>query len=116
MSVISTPAGASRLWPLWLLAALLLTGGTLLWLNWSQILLQSVLWQKDLHRQMTQLLQLVAEQPQQFYARIARATDNPYLDHRPTSKDHQMRLSPGRDQKSRAPSENDESHRGGGFP
>lgn len=65
MSVMSTPGGVSRLWPLWLLAALLLTGGTLLWLNWPQILLQSVLCQKDLHQQMTQLLQQVAEQPQQ---------------------------------------------------
>ncbi|MHA6312256.1 nickel/cobalt transporter [Pantoea sp. S-LA4] len=65
MSVIATPQRRSRLWPLWLLAALLLAGGTLIWLNWPQILLQSVLWQKDLHRQMTQLLQQVAEQPQQ---------------------------------------------------
>ena len=65
MSVIATPQRTSRLWPLWLLAALLLAGGTLIWLNWSQILLQSVLWQKDLHRQMTQLLQQVAERPQQ---------------------------------------------------
>ncbi len=44
----------------------LFSGGALLvWLYWSQILLQSVLWQKDLHRQMTQLLQQVAEQPHQ---------------------------------------------------
>lgn len=65
MSVISTPLRASRLWPLWLMAALLLSGGVLLWLHWSQILLQSVLWQKDLHGQMTRLLQQVAEQPHQ---------------------------------------------------
>lgn len=65
MSVIATPQRRPRLWPLWLMAALLLAGGALVWFNWSQILLQSVLWQKDLHRQMTQLLQQVAEQPQQ---------------------------------------------------
>ncbi|KAA5975186.1 MULTISPECIES: nickel/cobalt transporter [unclassified Pantoea] len=65
MSVMSTPGRGSRLWPLWLMAALLLSGGLLVWVYWSQILLQSVLWQKDLHRQMTQLLQQVAEQPHQ---------------------------------------------------
>jgi len=62
---MSTPGRGSRLWPLWLMAALLLSGGLLVWIYWSQILLQSVLWQKDLHRQMTQLLQEVAEQPHQ---------------------------------------------------
>ncbi len=62
---MSTPERGSRLWPLWLMAALLLSGGLLVWIYWSQILLQSVLWQKDLHRQMTQLLQQVAEQPHQ---------------------------------------------------
>jgi len=65
MSVISTSLRASRLWPLWLLASVLLSSALLVWLYWSQILLQSVLWQKDLHRQMTQLLQQVAEQPHQ---------------------------------------------------
>lgn len=63
MSVISAPLRSSRLWPLWLLAGLFIGGALLVWLYWSQILLQSVLWQKDLHRQMTQLLQQVAEQP-----------------------------------------------------
>lgn len=65
MSVISTPSRAIRLWPLWLIAGLFSGGALLIWLYWSQILLQSVLWQKDLHRQMTQLLQQVAEQPHQ---------------------------------------------------
>lgn len=63
MSVIFTPLRATRLWPLWLIAGLFLGGALLVWLYWSQILLQSVLWQKDLHRQMTQLLQQVSEQP-----------------------------------------------------
>lgn len=65
MSVISTPSRATRLWPLWMIAGLFSGGALLVWLYWSQILLQSVLWQKDLHRQMTQLLQQVAEQPHQ---------------------------------------------------
>ncbi|KNC07263.1 nickel transporter [Pantoea sp. RIT-PI-b] len=65
MSLISIPSRSRRLWPLWLLAALLLLAGVLLWQHWSQILLQSVLWQKVLNREMTQLLQQVAEQPQQ---------------------------------------------------
>ncbi|MDF2043678.1 MULTISPECIES: nickel/cobalt transporter [unclassified Pantoea] len=68
MSIISTPSWATRLWPLWplwLIAGLFSGGALLVWLYWSQILLQSVLWQKDLHRQMTQLLQQVAEQPHQ---------------------------------------------------
>ncbi len=65
MSLISSVAHPRRLWPLWLLAALMLLAGVLLWQHWSQILLQSVLWQKILNREMTQLLQQVAEQPQQ---------------------------------------------------
>lgn len=65
MSIISTPSRATRLWPLLLIAGLFSGGALLVWLYWSQILLQSVLWQKDLHRQMTQLLQQVAEQPHQ---------------------------------------------------
>jgi ABC-type nickel/cobalt efflux system permease component RcnA len=65
MSLISDPSHSRRLWPLWLLAAILLLAGVLLWQHWSQILLQSVLWQKVLNREMTQLLQQVAEQPQQ---------------------------------------------------
>lgn len=65
MSLISLPSRSRRLWPLWLMAALLLLAGVLLWQHWSQILLQSVLWQKVLNREMTQLLQQVAEQPQQ---------------------------------------------------
>ena len=62
---MSLPGASRRWWPLWLLAALLMIAGALLWLHWPQILLQSVLWQKVLHREMTQLLQQVAQQPQQ---------------------------------------------------
>ncbi|ADP09745.1 ABC-type uncharacterized transport system, permease component [Erwinia sp. Ejp617] len=54
-----------RAWPLLLLLALLVTGGLLIWQCWPQMLWQSALWQKDLHRQMAQLLQQVAGHPQQ---------------------------------------------------
>lgn len=47
------------------MAGVLLSSALLVWLYWPQILMQSVQWQKDLHRQMTQLLQQVAEQPHQ---------------------------------------------------
>lgn len=65
MSLISMPSRSRRLWPLWLLALMMLAAGMALWQHWSQILLQSVLWQKVLNREMTQLLQQVAEQPLQ---------------------------------------------------
>lgn len=65
MSLISLPSRSRRLWPLWLLAIVMLAAGYTLWQHWSQILLQSVLWQKVLNREMTQLLQQVADQPQQ---------------------------------------------------
>lgn len=65
MSLISLPSRSRRLWPLWLLALVMGAAGIALWQHWSQILLQSVLWQKVLNREMTQLLQQVAEQPQQ---------------------------------------------------
>lgn len=65
MSLISLPSGSRRLWPLWLLALMLLLAAGMVWQFWPQILLQSVQWQKVLNREMTQLLQQVAEQPQQ---------------------------------------------------
>lgn len=65
MSLTSLPSGPRRLWPLWLLAIVMLGVGIALWQHWSQILLQSVLWQKVLNREMTQLLQQVSEQPHQ---------------------------------------------------
>ena len=53
-----------RRWPLWLAAGIIILLGATFWLHWPQILLQSVLWQRELHQQMTQLLQQVAAQPQ----------------------------------------------------
>lgn len=56
---------ARYVWPLWLLAAALAATALTLWHYWPQILLQSVIWQKGLHQQMTQLLQQVKTAPQQ---------------------------------------------------
>ncbi|MGJ0127588.1 nickel/cobalt transporter [Pantoea sp. RHCKP32] len=65
MSVIARSNRIARRWPLWLMAVLFISTAGLVWFCWPQILLQSVLWQKDLHQQMTWLLQQVAAQPHQ---------------------------------------------------
>lgn len=52
-------------WPLWLLVILFAGVALFAWQAWPQILLQSVLWQKALHQQMTALLQQVAANPHQ---------------------------------------------------
>ncbi|WP_261639945.1 nickel/cobalt transporter [Erwinia mallotivora] len=68
MSVTILPSksvGWRHLWPLILLLVLLLMTGVAAWLHWPQILLQSILWQKSLHQQMTILLQQVATHPHQ---------------------------------------------------
>ncbi|MFU9135802.1 nickel/cobalt transporter [Erwinia tasmaniensis] len=57
--------GGSSAWPP-LLLILAFTGIALVvWQHWSQILLQSIQWQKMLHLQMTTLLQQVASHPRQ---------------------------------------------------
>lgn len=63
MSLMISGTRARRLWPLWLLAVALAGTTFALWLHWPQILLQSVIWQKSLHQQMTQLLQQVKAEP-----------------------------------------------------
>ncbi|CCJ85681.1 putative membrane protein [Cronobacter dublinensis 582] len=66
MSVISTPFGARRLvhfWPLALFAVLALAGGVWLWLAWPQVLMKSAVWQRDINREMSALLQQVAQNP-----------------------------------------------------
>ena len=65
MSLINLPDRGRLLWPLWLMALMVAGSALLLWQFWPQILLQSVWWQKNLHQQMTQLLQQVAAQPGQ---------------------------------------------------
>lgn len=52
-----------QLWPLYLTIGVLLTAALLVWQHWPQILLQSILWQKDLNLQMTALLKQVASNP-----------------------------------------------------
>ena len=52
-------------WPLYLLLLLFTAAGITLWFSWPQILLQSVVWQRNLHVEMTALLQQVASQPGQ---------------------------------------------------
>ncbi|MDZ7277662.1 nickel/cobalt transporter [Pantoea eucrina] len=54
---------SGRFWPLWLMAGLMLLAGFTLWQFWPTLLLQSVIWQKTLNREMSQLLQQVAAQP-----------------------------------------------------
>lgn len=63
MSLTLTTRPKKRLWPLALFVMVLVTAVAAIWLYWPQILLQSVLWQKVLNQEMTQLLQQVAEQP-----------------------------------------------------
>lgn len=68
MSVITLSARRKSLrqaWPLGLLLLVLSGCALAVWQFWPQILLQSILWQKSLHQQMTGLLQQVASQPQQ---------------------------------------------------
>jgi len=65
MSLMLSPFRARRVWPLWLLALALVAGALALWQYWPQILLQSAIWQKGLHQQMTQLLQQVKTAPGQ---------------------------------------------------
>lgn len=57
--------GWRQFWPLLLLALLLLLTLLLMWQYWPQILLQSIQWQRQLHQQMTALLQQVASHPHQ---------------------------------------------------
>ncbi|RLM26341.1 nickel transporter [Brenneria alni] len=53
------------LWPLWLFLLLLAVALQRVMAYWPQILLQSAVWQKSLHQQMSQLLQMVEAQPHQ---------------------------------------------------
>ena len=69
MSVISVNRRASRrwlsLWPLLLFFAVAVIGMLWLWQSWPQVMLQSVVWQRDVNQQMSGLLQAVAENPTQ---------------------------------------------------
>lgn len=54
-----------RLWPLVLLLVFLLVGAYWLWQVWPSILVESIGWQKQLHQQMSGLLQQVSAAPGQ---------------------------------------------------
>ncbi|KML66206.1 nickel/cobalt transporter [Pectobacterium peruviense] len=53
------------LWPLWLFLALFASALHYIVGYWPQIVLQSAIWQKSLHQQMSHLLQMVEQQPHQ---------------------------------------------------
>ncbi|MEH0876535.1 nickel/cobalt transporter [Pectobacterium cacticida] len=53
------------LWPLWLFLTLLVSTLYYVVAYWPQIVLQSAIWQKALHQQMSHLLQMVERQPHQ---------------------------------------------------
>lgn len=66
MSVISTPLATRRwlhFWPLALFVVLALGAGVWLWLEWPQVLMKSTVWHRDINREMSGLLQQVAENP-----------------------------------------------------
>ena len=69
MSVISSPVRKPRRWlQLWPLALFLLVaaGGALwLWQAWPQVIMKSILWQRDVNQQMSGLLKAVADNPAQ---------------------------------------------------
>ena len=69
MSVISFSRRTSRRWlPLWpLLLFFIVAAVGLLWLwhAWPQVMLKSVIWQRDVNQQMSGLLKAVAENPTQ---------------------------------------------------
>ncbi|MBV8041721.1 nickel/cobalt transporter [Pluralibacter sp.] len=52
-----------HLWPLALFLLAMLTGGVWLWHLWPQVMLKSILWQREVNQQMSGLLQAVAENP-----------------------------------------------------
>lgn len=69
MSVMSVNRRPARRWPpLWPLALFLLAaiGGLFwLWQAWPQVMLKSVIWQREVNQQMSGLLKAVAENPTQ---------------------------------------------------
>lgn len=69
MSVISFSRRTSRrwlpLWPLMLFFIVAAFGLLWLWLAWPQVMMKSVIWQRDVNQQMSGLLKAVAENPTQ---------------------------------------------------
>lgn len=69
MSVIATlkrpPRRWLALWPLAVFLLLSLLAGIWLWQAWPQIMMKSIVWQRDVNQQMSGLLKAVAENPTQ---------------------------------------------------
>ncbi|ENF7816857.1 nickel/cobalt transporter [Enterobacter soli] len=69
MSVISShvrkPRRWLQLWPLALFLVLAAGGALWLWHAWPQVMMKSILWQRDVNQQMSGLLKAVADNPTQ---------------------------------------------------
>ncbi|POT60065.1 nickel transporter [Citrobacter amalonaticus] len=69
MSVIAQNTSRPRrwlsLWPLALFLLLAVAGGIWLWHAWPQVMVQSILWQREVNQQMSALLKAVAANPAQ---------------------------------------------------
>lgn len=67
MSVIVSPLNKKRrwlhLWPLALFLVLAVVGAFWLWQAWPQVMMKSILWQREVNQQMSGLLKAVAENP-----------------------------------------------------
>ena len=67
MSVISSPVRKPRrwlhLWPLALFLLFALGGSLWLWQAWPQVMMKSIIWQREVNQQMSGLLKAVAENP-----------------------------------------------------
>ena len=67
MSVISSPVRKSRrwlhLWPLALFLLFAVCGALWLWQAWPQVMMKSIIWQREVNQQMSGLLKAVAENP-----------------------------------------------------
>ncbi|WON75890.1 nickel/cobalt transporter [Serratia sp. UGAL515B_01] len=76
MSVVFSQYPANKrhwvlsLWPLLLFFIALVAGVQLVWHYWPQLVMQSVVWQKDLHQQMATLLQQVKSAPHEAGAAL----------------------------------------------
>ncbi|WP_216081221.1 nickel/cobalt transporter [Citrobacter sp. MGH 55] len=69
MSVISTTRIRARrwlsLWPLALFLLITAIGGVWLWYAWPQVMIKSIVWQREVNQQMSVLLKAVAASPAQ---------------------------------------------------
>lgn len=69
MSVMVTTKRQPRrwlsLWPLALFLSLSVLGALWLWQAWPQVMMKSIIWQRDVNQQMSGLLKAVAENPSQ---------------------------------------------------